>query len=92
MIKPIGDLVSACFYQKKLKSPVTSHGLKLSMAFPKPVTWYSTQNIDSRFEERDGLTYANPTEVAQIRQILLRLEFVAKGQNERISVAVLSGY
>ena len=53
MIKPIGDLVSACFYQKKLKSPVTSHGLKLSMAFPKPVTWYSTQNINSRFEERD---------------------------------------
>lgn len=38
------------------------------------------------------MTYANPTEVAQIRQILLRLEFVAKGQNERISVAVLSGY
>ncbi|MBR1220928.1 protein kinase [Bradyrhizobium sp. U87765 SZCCT0131] len=92
MIKAIGDLVSACFYQKKLKSPVTSHGLKLSMAFPKPVTWYSTQNLDSRFEERDGLTYTNPTEVAQIRQILLRLEFVAKGQNERISVAVLSGY
>lgn len=57
MIKPIGDLVSACFYQKKLKSPVLSHGLKLSMAFPKPVTWYSTQDLPNRFEERDGSTF-----------------------------------
>lgn len=92
MIEPIGDLVSTCFYKRKLKSPVKSHGLKLSMAFPKPVTWYSTQDLPGRFEEAEGLTFKNPTEVAQIRKILLRLEFVAKAQKERISVAVLSGY
>ncbi|WP_407116116.1 AAA domain-containing protein [Bradyrhizobium sp. LMG 9283] len=92
MIEPIGDLVSTCFYKGKLKSPVKSHGLKLSMAFPKPVTWYSTQDLPTRFEEPEGLTFKNPTEVAQIRKILLRLEFVAKAQKERISVAVLSGY
>ncbi|WP_439924384.1 AAA domain-containing protein [Nitrobacter sp. JJSN] len=92
MIEPIGDLVSTCFYKRKLKSPVKSHGLKLSLAFPKPVTWYSTQNLPGRFEEAEGLTFKNPTEVAQIRKILLRLEFVAKAQEERISVAVLSGY
>lgn len=92
MIEPIGDLVSTCFYKGKLKSPVKSHGLKLSMAFPKPVTWYSTQDLPARFEEPEGLTFKNPTEVAQIRKILLRLEFVAKAQKERISVAVLSGY
>lgn len=92
MIEPIGDLVSTCFYKRKLKSPVKSHGLKLSMAFPKPVTWYSTQDLPGRFDEPEGLTFKNPTEVAQIRKILLRLEFVAKAQKERISVAVLSGY
>jgi hypothetical protein len=92
MIEPIGDLVSICFYKGKLKSPVKSHGLKLSMAFPKPVTWYSTQDLPGRFEEAEGLTFKNPTEVAQIRTILLRLEFVAKAQKGRISVAVLSGY
>lgn len=92
MIKPIGDLVSACFYQKKLKSPVMSHGLKLSVAFPKPVTWYSTQNLPGRFEEVEGLTFKNTTEATQILQILRRLEFIAKGRKERLSVAVLSGY
>jgi hypothetical protein len=92
MIEPIGDLVSACFYKGKLRSPVKSHGLKLSMAFPKPVTWYSTQNLPGRFEEAEGLTFKNPAEVARIREILLRLEFVAKAQKEGISVAVLSGY
>ncbi|WP_300180152.1 AAA domain-containing protein [Bradyrhizobium sp.] len=92
MIEPIGDLVSTCFYKGKLKSPVKSHGLKLSMAFPKPVTWYSTQDLPARSEEPEGLTFKNPTEVAQIRKILLRLEFVATAQKERISVAVLSGY
>ena len=92
MIKPIGDLVSTCFYKKKLNSPVPSHGLKLSVAFPKPVTWYSTQNLPGRFEEAEGLTFKNTTEATQILQILRRLEFIAKGLKERISVAVLSGY
>lgn len=92
MIEPIGDLVSNCFYKGKLKSPVKSHGLKLSMAIPKPVTWYSTQNLSGRFEEPEGLTFKNTIEVARIREILLRLEFIAKGQKERISIAVLSGY
>jgi hypothetical protein len=78
MIEPIGDLVSTCFYRGKLKSPVKSHGVKLSAAFPKPVTWYSTQDLPGRFEEPEGLTFRNPTEVAQIRTILMRLQFVAK--------------
>lgn len=92
MIEPIGDLVSTCFYDGKLRSPVKSHGLKLSAAFPKPVTWYSTQDLPGRFEEPEGFTFKNPTEVTKIREILLRLQFVAKAQKERISVAVLSGY
>lgn len=92
MIEPIGDLVSYCFYDGKLKSPVKTHGLKLAAALPKPVTWYSTQNLAARSEEPDGPTFKNTTEVTQIRDILLRLQFVAKAQNKRISVAVLSGY
>jgi superfamily I DNA and/or RNA helicase len=56
------------------------------------VTWYSTHNLPARWEEPDGPTFKNTTEVTQTRDILLRIQFVAKAQNKRISVAVLSGY
>jgi superfamily I DNA and/or RNA helicase len=92
MIEPIGDLVSHCFYERRLKSPVKTHGLKLALALPKPVTWYSTQNLADRSEEPDGSTFKNTTEVTLIRDILLRLQFGANAQEKRISVAVLSGY
>jgi hypothetical protein len=92
MIEPIGDLVSHCFYGRKLRSPVKSHGLKLAAALPHPVTWYSTQNLPHRSEEPEGSTFKNPTEVTEVRKILLRLQFVAKAQGKRISAAVLSGY
>lgn len=92
MIKPIGELVSQCFYEGRLNSPVQSHGLKLEMAFPRPVTWLSTHELEHRSERREGLTYSNPVEVAAIRQLLQRLEFVAKAQKRRIEVAVIAGY
>jgi hypothetical protein len=92
MIEPIGDLVSHCFYDGRLRSPIKSHGLKLAAALPRPVTWYSTQNLPHRFEEAEGPTFKNGSEVTEIRKILLRLQFVAVAQDKRISVAVLSGY
>ena len=92
MIEPIGDLVSECFYDKKLNSPVRTHGLKLTAALPKPVTWYSTHAIASRGEHREGQTFYNPQEVAAVRAILLRLQFVAKAQRQRLTVAVIAGY
>jgi len=92
MIAPIGDLVSHCFYGDKLNSPIDSHGLKLSAALPKPVTWYSTHNLRNRAEIPEESTFKNPIEVGEVRKILLRLEFVAKAQGRKISVAVLSGY
>lgn len=92
MIEPIGDLVSDCFYGGKLKSPVKTHGVKLAAALPKPVTWYSTHALPSRGEQPDGQTFHNPQEVAEVRTILLRLQFVAKAQRQRLSVAVIAGY
>ena len=83
MIEPIGDLISECFYDKRLKSPVKSHGLKLDLAFPKPVTWYSTHELPNNAERQEGQTFQNIGEVREIRQILRRLQFVAKGQKQR---------
>lgn len=92
MIKPIGDLVSECFYEKQLNSPLKTHGLRLEHAFPKPIMWYSTHKLENRTERIEGQTFSNPAEVAAIRQQLQRLQFVAKMQKRRISVAVIAGY
>jgi AAA domain/Protein kinase domain len=92
MIEPIGDLVSECFYKGILKSPIKTHGLKVAPALLKPVTWYSTQNLPQHSEESEGPTFKNTAEVTEVRKVLLRLQFVAKAQKQRISVAVLSGY
>jgi superfamily I DNA and/or RNA helicase len=54
--------------------------------------WYSTHKLENRTERPQGQTFSNPAEVAAIRTQLQRLQFVAKLQKRRISVAVISGY
>lgn len=92
MVKPIGDLVSECFYDGDLLSPVASHGLKLAPAIPKPVMWYSTHALRHFAEKKEGQTFYNPSEVSVVRNLLLKLQFLAKAQKKRIGVAVISGY
>ena len=92
MIAPIGDLISDCFYNSDLKSPIKDHGLKLAAALPAPVTWYSTHQLLPRAEQPQGKTFANPAEGAAVRDVLRRLQFVAKAQKKKISVAVIAGY
>ncbi len=92
MVKPIGDLVSECFYGKRLNSPLTTHGLKLGTVFPKPVTWFSTHMLTHRSERSEGQTFQNPAEVRIVRQLLQRLQFVARAQKRRVTVAVIAGY
>lgn len=92
MIKPIGDLISHCFYDRRLSSPLTTHGLKLANAFSAPVTWLSTHGQADRGEQKIGQTYNNAGEVRVIRQLLQRLQFVAKAQKQKITVAVIAGY
>jgi hypothetical protein len=92
MIEPIGELVSQCFYEGRLNSPVKSHGLRLDTVLPKPVTWYSTHDLGHRSERSQGQTFANPCEVNAVRDVLKKLQWVAKAQKRRISVAVIAGY
>lgn len=92
MIRPIGDLVSRCFYDGLLESPIANHGLKLDLALPTPVTWHSTHLLANREERKEGDTFWNPAEVSAVRELLLRLQFVVKAKKRRISVAVIAGY
>lgn len=92
MVKPIGDLVSQCFYDGDLQSPIRSHGLRLEHVLPKPVMWYSTHGLPNRGERKQGQSFRNPAEVSAIRNVLQRLQFVVKAQKRNISVAVIAGY
>lgn len=92
MIRPIGELVSKCFYDGALESPIESHGLNLSLAIPAPVSWYSTHRLAHRHERREGDTFSNSAEVAIVRELLCKLQFVVKAQKRRVSVAVIAGY
>ncbi len=92
MIEPIGDLVSNCFYDGALNSPVKSHGLRLDLALPKPVTWFSTHELAHARETKVGHTFLNRAEISAVRDLLVNLQFVAKNEKRKMSVAVISGY
>lgn len=94
MVKPIGDLVSSCFYKGSLKNvnDKTCPWLAKSLALPRPVTWINTAGHRNRFESFHRGTYINDAEVEEIGNLLLRLQLAAAKRREKYSVALLSGY
>jgi len=94
MLKPIGNLISRCFYKGTLDSSRGSvSGLNcLAATFPAPVTWYSTVRLAGKAEQRVGTTFWNEAELKEIRRLLTRLQGNASTRNERLEVAVITGY
>lgn len=92
MITPIGNLISHCFYQDELVSPITTHGLRLGSILPKPIVWRSTHLLPKHGEQVREETFFNSTEIQAVRAELKRLQFVGKAQGKRMSVAVIAGY
>jgi superfamily I DNA and/or RNA helicase len=92
MIEPIGNLVSDCFYDRKLQSPIVSHGLKLEPEIPAAVTWYTTSREPSREERPVNNTFENPLEVDWARIVLGQIETAAMRQAKQVSVAIIAGY
>ena len=94
MLSPIGDLVSRCFYDGSLTSsrPADSAHRCLTEVFPKPVTWYSTVQMRGRRERKLGTTYWNESEIRVVRELLNKLQKRAQAHEERLTVAVISGY
>jgi superfamily I DNA and/or RNA helicase len=84
--------VSDCFYDKKLQSPIASHGLKLAPEIPAAITWYTTSKEQQRDEKPVGHTFENPLEVEWTRAVLDRLEAAVHRQAKQISVAIIAGY
>lgn len=92
MIAPIGDLVSHCFYEDKLESPVQTHGLDLSQKLPAPVTWYTTSGEKRREEQRHESSFDNALEAQWIKRILDSLQANTEQSGANITVAVIAGY
>ena len=92
MIEPIGNMVSDCFYEGKLQSPLASHGLKLAPEIPAAITWFTTSKEPGREEKSVNNTFENALEVDWTRAVLDRLEAAAVRQAQKIGVAVIAGY
>jgi superfamily I DNA and/or RNA helicase len=103
MVKPIGDLVSTCFYQGRLETEAPIPPDDLDHALSGSVRWISTQAFSDRFERRAGagaVSFSNPREAAAIAVYLEALGGRAEWfrqhgrtrEKDRIKVLALAGY
>ena len=92
MTPAIGELVSHCFYDDKLKSEERGWDSRLSPVLPKPVVWITTSKLSNREETRHAPSFSNPAEVRVITELIDSLEERAANANATYSVGVLSGY
>lgn len=94
MAKPIGDLVSNCFYGSQLESEVnfTERHFVTTNAVPAPVTWFCTGALEERNETPARGSYKNLAEARSARDLLERLGASAAKVKKTYSVVVMSGY
>lgn len=101
MVAPIGNLISAVFYDSTLKSVRTHSCPILSPVLHKPVAWFSTKKLRDRYERWARASFLNPVEAQEILKILGRIDFYATALNKApsshkspltLTVAILSGY
>ena len=92
MVPSIGNLVSHCFYEGKLKSAPSSNDDDIMRVVKKPVAWLSTCELPSHNEQKVHFSFENETESRVIVRFLTKLDSVLKGSNASRSVAILTGY
>lgn len=92
MIRPIGDLISTCFYDKELKSVRDDRDPRLRLVMPSPVMWLTTARLPHRNETYYRGAFKNIAEARVIGQWLRRLDFVAKAAGVTYEVGVIAGY
>ncbi|MHB1247841.1 MAG: AAA domain-containing protein [Polaromonas sp.] len=92
MIKGIGDLISAVFYEKKLQSNRISRDVRVAKALKKPVLWISTSCLESRAEHEEGTGYSNQSECELVGKTLSLLNTQVKSGGRPVTVAVIAGY
>ncbi|WP_183155214.1 serine/threonine-protein kinase [Mycobacterium kansasii] len=98
MVPAIGNLISECFYGGALTSYTTEPPWDLRLLQPSPVTWYSTEALRGRSEQKRGdesPSYVNPVEAREIVRHLERLNFVLQSKirdDRRVKTLILAPY
>ena len=89
----IGNLISTVFYEGHLQNGEERPRRRPTLEWlPAPVTWISTSSDPQRDETRVGQSYANPTEVNSIVEVLEKLQDKRSASGPRTTVGVISGY
>ena len=95
MLPALGELVSDCFYDGKLRSVDRERAQHLVNVWPRPVMWFSTSKLPRHGSRKVGTSFYNDTEVEIILKQLARMDFgiqKCKKKGPPVSVALLTGY
>lgn len=89
MNKPIGELVSACFYPGVLNPGDRSPNQELFRIYNAAVAWFSTSTFDDRGERRSRTSWENSRERQIVVDQLIKINSAVKSQ---YTVLVISPY
>jgi superfamily I DNA and/or RNA helicase/tRNA A-37 threonylcarbamoyl transferase component Bud32 len=92
MVQPIGELISQCFYDGRLRSDGPALDSHLNHVLPKAVTWLTTASLPDRLEQSARPSYNNACEVSVIIQLLRQLNNAVAASQKKYEVAILTGY
>lgn len=95
MVKPIGDLISDCFYDGELISAGAISSPPIPSAFPKAVTWHDTSLIEKRREAPSpshATSFVNVLEARHAAKILEILENHFKESGTKAVVLLSAPY
>ncbi|MDF3284546.1 serine/threonine-protein kinase [Gordonia sp. N1V] len=96
MIKPIGDLISDCFYDRRLRSPRTQGLVGWDQLMGRAVTWIDTGNLGESRRENGTKSFANREEakliVSQLETIDNAVEYKLLNPDGPLEVLVIAPY
>ena len=99
MIRPIGDLISECFYEGKLSSPRTEGLAGYEQVMGGAVTWIDTGPLKDKRREQGATSYANRAEARLLMSQLKTIEGAVDfglirlpADTERLEVLVIAPY
>lgn len=102
MVRPIGDLISSCFYDGDLQSSRTDGLEGIERVFGRPVMWLDTTPLGEERRESapggQGTSYANRTEAKLIVEQLKTLDsasdygLIKRDSEKLLDVLVISPY
>jgi superfamily I DNA and/or RNA helicase len=98
MIRPIGDLISNCFYANELRSPNAKGIDGYDMVMGRAVTWIDTATLGDGRLEYGSQSYANRGEariiMGQLKTIDAAVErrLIKIGDGKRLEVLVIAPY